>query len=206
MKVTKEDNLKQKFLKKLDEKYNVYSQRKGVHITDLTYCLLQSFYRKTNPKPHNIRTLQFFVDGARRHEALQELLGIESEVYVKKFGVVGSIDILLEFPVEIKTTRAQKNLPPHYFKQLGFYAVLCGVKEGYLIVQRINCKNNVPWEFYHIQWDNREIEDLERELRDKANLFANALKLNNANSLPKLDSSMQWKCRYCLYTKECSQG
>ena len=204
MKKTEATELKNKFLKKLNEHYNSSSNsRPGIHVSDLIYCLRQSFYRKNYPKPHSTKTLQFFVDGARRHEALQELLGVDSEVKVKKFGVVGSIDILTNYPVEIKTTRAKNVLPSHYFKQLGYYCIMCGVSEGYLIVQRINCKNNNPWEFYHIQWNKEEITKLENELREKAKLFSEAMENKNPCLLPKIEQSMRWKCRYCSYQNEC---
>ena len=195
--------LKERFLRKLYERYN-NDVRGGVHISDLTYCVRQSFFRKVNPQPHSLKTLQFFVDGNSRHSALQSLLGLRSEVSVERFGVRGTIDILSDVPIEIKTTRAANALPDHYFKQLGFYAVLCGVSEGYLVVQRINCGDDgAPWEFHHVEWSVDEMEKLECELKEKSRLFRQALVSGDVSLLPCLDSSMRWKCRYCLYSKEC---
>lgn len=199
-------DLKSRFLRKLYERYN-NGVRSGVHVSDLTYCVRQSFFRKTNPQPHSLKTLQFFVDGGRRHEALQELLGVRAEVPVERFGVKGTVDILADAPIEIKTTRAANALPEHYFKQLGFYAVLCGTNEGYLVVQRINCGDDgEPWEFYYVQWSVDEIEGLEHELKDKSDMLRQALEIKDFSLLPQLDSSMRWKCRYCLYSNECDRG
>ena len=200
---TEAKELKERFLKKLYERYN-NGARGGIHVSDLTYCVRQSFFRKTNPQPHSLKTLQFFVDGGRRHETLQELLGVRSEVPVERFGVKGTIDILSDAPIEIKSTRAANALPDHYFKQLGFYAVMCEVSEGYLVVQRINCGDDgAPWEFYYVQWTVDEIKKLEDELKEKSRLLRQALDSKDFSLLPRLDSSMRWKCRYCFYSKEC---
>ena len=149
------------------------------------------------------------MDGARRHEAVQELLDVDSEVKLEKYGVVGHVDMLEEdlfnfIPVEVKTTRARNSLPEHYFKQLGFYAVLLGVKCGCLVVQRVIHAED-PWEFYLVDWTHEEIADLEDEMKHKSNLLRNALKDETPKTLPKVEQSMNWKCRYCLYKERCGE-
>lgn len=97
MKIRKDEKLKQRFVEALRKKYG--NIRGGVHVSDLVYCLREAYYRKVDPVPFTERTLGFFVDGARRHRVLQELLGVESEVKVEKWGVRGSIDVLILTPV-----------------------------------------------------------------------------------------------------------
>jgi len=199
--------LRQRFLTKLRQRYD--HPRLDLHVSDLTFCMRESYFRKVNPQPHDLKTLQYFVDGARRHEALQELLGVDSEVEVSKYGVVGHIDMvdddLFQFiPIEIKTTRAKKEIPEHYFTQLGYYCVLLGVRRGRLIIQRIMNKEE-PWEFYDVEWTEKEIKELEEELKYKATLFQKALKTRNPKLLPKIHEAMKWKCRSCKYVSLCEK-
>ena len=208
MKVTNNPVLKQKFLIKLQKKYD--RPRKGIHVSDIIYCLREAYWKKKDPQPQTVKTLSFFVDGARRHEALQELLNVDSEVEVEKHGVVGHVDMLEEalfnfIPVEVKTTRAQNNLPEHYFKQLGFYAVLLGVKCGCLVVQRVVHKED-PWEFYLVEWTREEIADLEDEMKYKSDLLQKSLENEIPETLPKVEQAMSWKCSYCLYKERCQEG
>lgn len=167
----------------------------------------ESLYRRINPKPLDLKTLQYFVDGARRHEALQELLGVDSEAPVTKHGVVGHIDMLdegtLDFiPVEIKSTRARENIPDHYYTQLSYYCILLGVRHGRLVIQRIMSKED-PWEFYDIEWTQEEIGEIEEELKYKADLFQKALSSKDPSVLPKVHENMNWKCKSCKYKEEC---
>ena len=205
LKTSVANDLKKTFLTKLDAYYNNGKVREGLHISSLIFCLRQNFFRKVNPQPHSLKTLQFFVDGNSRHSALQSLLGLRSEVRFERFGVVGTVDILDgKFPVEIKTTRAANAVPEHYFTQLSYYCVLLGVCEGFLVIQRVNCKDEKdPWEFIHVEWSVDEMEKLECELKEKSRLFRQALDSGDGSLLPCLDSSMRWKCRYCFYSKDC---
>jgi len=141
------------------------------------------------------------VDGARRHKVLQELLGVESEVEVEKYGVVGHVDVLLDAPVEIKTTRARKALPDHYFRQLGYYAVMLDVPRGYLVIQRLN--NDSPWEFYCVEWSEEEFSLLDQELKLRADLLRAALNFRDFRMLPRVEGDAAWKCRNCPYYNKC---
>jgi len=199
--VDKAPGLEKRFLSALREKQN--SMREGIHVSDLVYCLREAYFRKVEPAEPSLKQLGFFVDGARRHRVLQELLGVESEVEVEKYGVVGHVDILLDAPVEIKTTRARNALPDHYFRQLGYYAVMLDVPRGYLVIQRLN--NDSPWEFYRVEWSKEELQLLDRELKYRADLLRVALNFRDFHMLPRVEESMAWKCRNCPYRDKCRE-
>lgn len=199
MKVEVNNELKILFVQALQESYGVV--RKGIHVSDLVYCLRGAYFRKVSPVPFTERQLGFFVDGARRHRVLQGLLDVKFEVPVEKFGVRGSVDILLDLPLELKTTRARVNLPDHYFRQLGYYAVLLEVDGGYLVVMRLN--SEVPWEFYSVRWSGLEMEKMSDEMKTRASLLRGALANKSVECLPKCGSTMDWKCKYCLYSDRC---
>ena len=204
MQVTPDPSLKDMLVDALTEKYS--GKREGVHVSDLVYCLREAYYRKTDPQPHTETELMFFVDGSRRHIAIQELHGKASEVKVQWGGVKGTIDILEDCPVEIKTTRARAALPEHYFRQLGYYCAMLNMQRGTLLIQRINNLEN-PWESYRVEWTRRELERLRREIREKRELLERALQTGDPKILPKSDlptyNGEPWKCRYCRYREKC---
>jgi len=204
MRVKADPVLREKFLDAL-KRWNGSRVRRGVHVSDLVFCLREAFFRRFMPVEPSLRQLGFFVDGARRHRVLQELLGVKCEVEVEKYGVVGHVDMLLDAPVEIKTTRAKKALPNHYFRQLGYYAVMLDIPCGYLVIQRLNNKEN-PWEFIRVEWSDREFQLLNRELKFRADLFRLALNQRDYRMLPRVGADAAWKCRSCPYRSRCFGG
>lgn len=83
---------------------------------------------------------------------------------------------------------------------------MLNVRRGKLVVQRINAKEQNPWEFYLVEWSPSEITFLDNELKWKAELLGEALVTGDPSSLPRVDSSMSWKCRGCLYSEICKRG
>jgi len=200
MNVKIDESLRSLFLSKLRSLYA--DSREEIHVSDLVYCLREAYYRKIEPVDPTLKQLGFFVDGARRHRVLQELLDVESEVKVERYGVVGHIDVLLDGPIEIKTTRARNALPDHYFRQLAYYAVMMNVKHGYLVIQRINAAED-PWEFYRVEWSEEEIKEFDSELKRRADQLRAALNFHDPSMLPEIEDAMRWKCRSCLYRERC---
>lgn len=145
----------------------------------------------------------YFLDGANRHRALQGISGVECEVKIKALGVSGSIDMMDDIPIEYKSTRATNILSPHYFRQLGYYAVLTGKDKGVLVIQRINNKET-PFEFYDVTWTNEELEAMRREIVERRDLIIEALKRSDPSKLPFMGET--WKCENCNYKDVCRGG
>lgn len=215
MKVEPFPELKQLFLERLKEKNS--RPRPNVSVSDLVYCLRESYFKKTNPKPPTPKQLGFYSDGARRHEVLQILSELASEVKVERYHIRGHVDMLVESPIlriripgpiEFKSTRARKNLADSYFLQLAFYSLMLGINHGYLIVQRL-IKNDEedpdPWECYKITWTEEEMLNLDYELFSRANLLRTALEKKDPSILPRVGKGMEWKCRECSWRSECGR-
>jgi len=201
VKVETDATLKELFISALEKKHG--GKRGEIHVSDLVYCLREAYWRKIDPAPPTEKQLSFYVDGARRHKALQVLLEARCEVPVSRWGIHGTVDMLLDGPVEIKTTRARRSLPSHYFKQLGYYAVLTRSQRGSLIVHRLN--SEPPWEFYRIKWSQAELEALATEMRNRASLLRKALKQRDPRTLSPPGPDMAWKCRSCRYRNRCRE-
>jgi CRISPR/Cas system-associated exonuclease Cas4 (RecB family) len=203
LKITTDTALKETFLEGLKKKNS--TPRPDIHVSDLTLCLREAFFRKVAPKPPSEKTLGYFVDGARRHSALQGLTNYTAEFKVKKWGITGSIDLLSDAPIEIKTTRGKSGISNHYLKQLGYYACLLEKTIGYLVIQRL-ITSEKTWEFYKVEFTDGEIAFLSEEIQKRAMILEAALELKNMNSLPKVDNEDKWKCIRCDYITECREG
>lgn len=204
MKLSPEVALKEKLIAALQERYG--KDRDGIHVTDLIYCLREVYFRKKYPQPITETELMFFVDGAERHSILAGLAGFEAEKSINYGSVAGTVDMIAEGPVEIKTTRANKGLPPHYLKQLGYYCAMLDVNKGFLLVQRLNNRDS-PWDLQSVEWSNKELEDMRSELVTNSTLLMNAIETGNPSKLAKHngDPELSWKCRYCKYVEQCGK-
>ncbi len=201
VKIELDSNLKTLFLNRLREKNSV--PRLNLSVSMLIYCLRESFFRITQPKSPSIRQMSFFLDGSKRHVAMEALSELCSEVEVEKYNVRGHVDMLKEegTPIEFKSTRAKKNLPESYFLQLAFYSLMLNVRHGYLIVQRLMSED--PFEFYKVEWTEEEMMNFDYELFNRANLLRAALEKKDPSLLPKVEAGMNWKCQACLWQSEC---
>ena len=196
--------------------YEEYSKvRAGVHISDITLCPRESCFRRLDPKPLTNTDLNFFTSGKAIHEALQSLVKkypdrfeIEKEV---KFGdIVGHIDLFdltNHIPIEAKSARVKTMTEPkaHYLKQLEAYMALTQSDTGIILVQcLLNYEESPFLEFEHHMTEEQR-ENTLNQLKEDATL----LKIGVAEMDPSIvrhinyDPTLNWKCRYCPYTKPC---
>jgi len=195
--ITEDSALKRLFLEKLREHYG--KSKDGFFVTDFVYCLRKAYWRRVRPKAFSERQLGYFVDGSRRHEALQFLSGFRSEVSVERLGVRGRMDLLAESPIEVKTTRAcvKSGVPPHYLRQCAYYCVLTGKDTCTLITQHIieGC-----FRFQKLVFSAEELASYEGELVENRRLLEEALANHDHSGLP---SGEPWQCRSCEYNGDC---
>ena len=207
MNFAEDPGFKTHLIEALTAKYG--KEREGIHVSDLVYCLREAYYRKTDPQPLSETDLMFFADGAERHGVLEGLSGLQSEVKIEYGGVQGTVDIVGDYPVEIKSTRSNKELPYHYFVQLGYYAAMLDSKVGILLVQRLN-NREAPWECLRVEWSPDEIKAIRADLEERSMMLVAALVTKNPAPLPKCElppdeKGQPWKCRYCAFTKSCAE-
>jgi CRISPR/Cas system-associated exonuclease Cas4 (RecB family) len=199
VRVSEDSVLKRLFLERLQDHYG--GHKEGFFVTDFVYCLRKAYWRRVKPKPFSEQQLGFFVDGSRRHEALQLLSGLRSEVSVEKHGVRGRLDLLAEAPIEMKTTRARNgsDIPLHYLKQCAYYCVLTGKDTCTLITQHIieGC-----FRFQKLVFSAEELLAYERELVENRRLLEEALAKQDHSGLPP---SEPWQCRSCEYNGDCGE-
>jgi CRISPR/Cas system-associated exonuclease Cas4 (RecB family) len=189
--------LKRLFLEKLGEHYG--QGKEGFFVTDFVYCLRKAYFRRVRPRAFSERQLGYFVDGSRRHEALQFLSGLQCEVSFERLGVRGRVDLLAESPIEFKSTRSRSggDIPAHYLRQCAFYCVLSGKGTCTLITQHIM---EGVFRFQKLTFSSEELSAYERELCESRRLLEEALANRDHSGLPSGDS---WQCRGCEYNAEC---
>ncbi len=190
--------LKQVFLDNLTKSYS--NQKEGLFVTDFVgYCLRKSYWRRVKPKPIDEKTLGYFVDGNRRHETLQDLAGFKAEVSVQKYGLRGRIDMIGEYPIEIKSTRSTRTeeVNEHYLKQLITYCLMTETNTCILMVQFIN---SGCWKFHKITFTADELVEAEDRIIQQVQLLKDALEDKDPNDLPYPPT---WECKDCQHKEEC---
>lgn len=197
MDVIEDTQLRQQFIDKLTEQYS--KQKDGLFVTDFTYCIRKSYWRRVNPKPLSEKTLGYFVDGNRRHETLQNLIGFKAEISIQKYGLRGRLDMLGEYPIEIKSTRSDSKygISPHYLKQCVIYALMTEKSTVCLMVQHIN---EGVFKFHKITYTQSELQQAETQLLGQIFLLKQALELKDPSQLPYPEA---WECNFCDHKGDC---
>ena len=177
--------------------------RDGIHVSDLIFCLKESFFRRKNPIPPTDIQLGYFLDGARRHVLIQNLHGAEAEKQVENYGIHGTIDILDGFPIEIKTTRWLKDdVPPHYLRQLAYYMVLTDKRRGKILIHNLNAKKDSPvFVSFDVTLTEKEFEEHKKDLLARKARLELALMNDSVENLSTPNEA--WKCSTCQYKIRC---
>ena len=202
----KEDvELKTKFIERLQER--CAPKRTEIHVTDLTWCLQKSYRRRFQNKKLSPDKSMFFLDGHQRHEGIQSLLGdsraVEQEV--SKYGVVGHLDLLGNYPIEIKSTHSQpgKRINETTLRQLAYYCLLTDSTECSLITEYIADRpddNLITFE--KITFSKLELTQYLRDMIETRDLLQFAYDRKNPSQLPK---GQEWQCRNCEFKQNCEK-
>jgi len=197
--ITADKEMRDYFIAKLQEKSAPV--RTEIHVSDLTYCLRKAFYRRFLNRQLSEQQLLFFLDGHQRHEGLQSLCKhLEHEVEIRRYGIVGHLDIQDKYPVEIKTTRARPNgqKPAHYIRQGAYYCLLTGTDTFSLITQYIN---DGVITFETVKYTAEELNGYLKEMLSNRDLLQSAYDSFDVNKLPF--PAENWQCKHCEFQTEC---
>ena len=171
-------------------------------------CLRQNGFKKLFPKRPKPKQLQYFINGAARHEILQKIYGKGvSEKKGRFLAVDYSIDIFDNGePIEIKTTFASHDKPQHYQDQIAYYMLATKAAIGHLLIIRENPRIESPFEPYRMEWESEEeSESYRKRLIEKRDLLMVALQNKDVSSLPIWRGEKDWLCRNCLWREECDK-
>jgi CRISPR/Cas system-associated exonuclease Cas4 (RecB family) len=195
----KEDvELKTKFVERLQER--CAPARTEIHVTDLTWCLRKAYYRRFQNKKLSPEQLMFFLEGHQRHEGIQSLLGnSQAEQEVSKYGVVGHLDLLGNYPIEIKTTHSRpgKRINETHLRQLAYYCLLTDSRECSLITQYLE---DGLITFEQIAFSKLELDQYLKEMMEARDLLQFAYDRKNPAQLPL---GQDWQCRNCEFLSTC---
>jgi CRISPR/Cas system-associated exonuclease Cas4 (RecB family) len=154
--------------------------------------------------PINEKAIGYYIIGRSHHDMLECLKGFFKEQSITKWGIYGTIDMLGEMPVEIKSTRVKPmsygGINPYYIKQLGFYCVLAGSKKGKLIIFYVIEPTIYS---YDVEFTDEEIEAYRLEMIDKAERLRKALETGDVSLLE--GTNWSWECDGCSYRIFCKK-
>jgi len=198
-------------------KERLSTTRTGIHVSDLISPRL-TFLRKKYGVRISDEQAMYFIVGRSHHSIVQSVITSNNEDIEKKTefeGIIGSIDYKFNgHPVEFKTTRVRniENVPDDYVEQLRKYCCMENDNVGYLVTLYLNAKDNVNNNFNgklvpiiiarKINFTNEELEAERQKMRNELSILKTAIETGNGFNLPKC---ADWKCRDCLYKKECEE-
>lgn len=209
-------------VKKGIREYLKAEEKKGIHLTHL-YIPLKSYFLLKYPEEEiTDNEMLYFITGKGYHaviEALQEVgedtefgryLGAEVELRYKGLFVY-TVDLLyysaehMLIPVEIKTTRLQdiseKYIPDTYLFQLrGYISLLNETGDygiGYLVVISVTKPSIVV---FKVEMDKKEMEQVRRDLEERAILLRRAIEDSNPNLLLRYGKIPRWASHELLKT------
>jgi hypothetical protein len=204
--IAEDTTVETKLKRRLAEEYAAL--REGVHVSDLTLCMRQSLFRKLDPRPPTTKQIGYFLDGARRHQALQALYGEGAAEKEGVFeGVRYHIDVFTPtgFVIEFKTTRAKEAISDHWLRQLIYYMLAADSGIGLLQVQRILPRDGDPFPGFIITLDDKQRAEWLSDFRERSSRFLEAMERNDPSRLPVYRGEKDWVCRECPYRKECDR-
>lgn len=179
--------------RELDDKY---------HVSDLLAPRF-AYYSITNGRLMRSEDVDMFIPGVAFHELLQKALGQDYAEETKEIeNIVGTLDLVKPYLVEIKTSR-KYTIPEypeeHYLKQLKYYMVLAEEKVGYIVVVYFVAGRN-PWKkkaskleivAWEVTMTAEELNDNYNEMLDIRDCLDGSIKERNPNTLPLCE---MWRC------------
>ncbi len=203
-----------------------FNIREGIHVSDLVYCLMKGYLRKTTPVPiieEDAVTLMWLL--GRGHHGIFEIGA--SEVPVEAGGIVGTVDLIQlddhgeNYPVEIKTTRQSANRAiidqTHWFQQLASYCCMLDTEDGQLWVMYLNGNYKPPTpilKVYNLHFSYSDLAAWWGEMTRRKELLTAMLSVSRAEFAEHPEELIglipyhhTWECSYCSFKgKECPGG
>jgi len=187
--------------------------------SEIGSCMRQWYFRYTNPKPIDNKTLRIFQMGHILHSWVDTLFANSKQVELKanekslllidsESGAVlhGRLDNQIviggeEMVVDTKTTAKIGNYPIsiEYKMQLMPYLKAFNLKTGGILYVE---KNTLTTKFVTIKYDEELFEEVFNRMR---NIHKALVTSKIPEPEAKMDVKSKWKCRYCEYKEECDK-
>ena len=204
IKIRRARELEVRFFKDLESRMNFEDEkrRSEIHVSDLVYCLKKAYFRKKGIKEnHDPKELAVKSIGKGHHHIYETLKGAFRELEVRRYGVVGHIDLFEDCPIEIKTTRRKLKeigkIPEHYLRQVAYYCILTQKTRAFLVYVYV-VKPEIK--IYELDYSPC-LEGYSKEFHFRLNLLRRALKEDRPGILA--ESNFKWECRYCSFKEVC---
>ena len=203
-KITRDKSMESKFLDDLKAKMDEEDEERlnEIHVSDLVYCLKKTFYRRKGIEKIETReSLMIKSIGKGLHYLYEVLKDYVKEAEIHRYGVVGHIDMLGEYPVELKTSRKNiksiEDIPENYLRQIGYYCLLTDKTIGYLIHIYI-VKPSIK--IFKLDY-SQVIEKYKAEFFERLEKLKKALENDDPSILE--NTNYNWECDNCPFRNIC---
>lgn len=172
------------------------SDREGIHISDLIYCLRKAWYRRQPGYEQDLTddSILYFVRGRSLGDLIEKMFP-KREFIVEHDGVIGTIDAVDEGAVyEIKTTKKLWKDEPSRANalQCRYYMAMRNERIGYLLYYEYFTNRLRVFKFFA---KTEELANTLKEISFKKYLLELALTRNDVELLPFADDDFD--CYVC---------
>jgi len=177
--------------------------REGIHLTDLL-TPRRKFWQVIKPMKASIKEISYWTSGAAIETKVLAAMGYKKGETREWEGIKYSVDTFLgNIPAEIKTRRRalaeegkEEEVYEHYLKQiLGYCAIENSTKAWLIVLSMLEYKDayhtEPEWAFYDIEFEESELAEERRRLKETKFLLEEALKTKNPDKLPYCP---EWMC------------
>lgn len=202
--ISRDREMEERFLKDLEEKMRSEDEErlKEIHVSDIVYCLKKAYYRRKGLKGVETKeSLMIKSIGKGHHHAYEVLKGYLKETEVKRYGVVGHVDMMGDVPVELKTTRKKissfLDIPENYLRQIAYYCIMTDTTQAYLIYIYITRPDVKVFklDYTHV------LERYRSEFFGRLNRLKEAIENDDPKIL--IGTNYEWECQNCPFRSIC---
>lgn len=197
--------------------YNIH-KRKGIHASDVCNpCLRQAYYNIIHPEVIGELTAGIFVVGEGLHAVLQKLLrkkGTPEKEVVSAYGLQCHIDVFIDHPIEIKTTRSlREEISDKWVNQLKLYMAVTNSLIGTFVIVWMNAfmktdkrKRQKMITARKLILTKEELKKEQKSAEKRTFLLKRAVDNKDPSILfpVKYNQSSAWMCKMCPFWDECN--
>ncbi|MGI0133077.1 MAG: hypothetical protein ACREDK_08350 [Thermoplasmata archaeon] len=184
----------------IDHRRDAARPRRSIWVTDLL-DLRTAYYTRVAPQPTPPERRARLGMGQTLHAAIGSRLAPARnlEVRVQREGIVGQIDLLEDFPTELKSTSALPDPTslaesrPQYIEQLAMYCALVDRPTGRLLIVQVTDDRPGPVAIFDLAF--RELPAVFDEMLRRADRLRSAWERRSPEGLP----ACEWRGRGCPF-------
>jgi len=221
MELTRNQTSEKWIVDRVKEHLNSQPRGEGIHVSDLVHPR-KAYWKRIDPRPMTDDEAGYFVAGRGHHEVIEAIIeGVDNKSpdtgqHVWE-GIYYSPDLNMNYPVEIKTSRAQlgpedtgkdpRQEYDNYLAQLTSYMAVENSEKGGLIIFYLNKKvdrnsrsTKPRFQVWDVVMTKDELAAKRTSMLDGKRNLEQAV---DSHHFSELECCPSWLCKSCQWLSQC---